>query len=209
MAETSVEFAKLELSLAEARGLLSDLPHHDVGDSLQQLKLKSYVLLCHAAIEEYLESLSLSVLSESLKRFEEDKKIRDPLLAASSYYKILLSEEASTRNKGDVAQDFLMRLFRKAISEHTASLDGVHGIKTKDQDAILLPIGVRLFDFDRILSQSLNSFGGVRGKYAHSLGFKVVTPRAGLEKTVQDIFKLLNPLDNMLCKRYDLSYIYE
>lgn len=208
MPETSVEFARLELALIEAGGLLSDLPYHDIGSRLNELKLKSYVLLCHAAIEEYLERISLSVLSESLKKFEEDKRIRDPLLAAASFYKILLDEELSLRKIGDSAQDYFLKIFKQAISEHAISIDGVHGIKTKDQDAILMPIGVRIFNFDRLLSQSLTSFGSTRGKYAHSMGLKMVTPRSGLEKTVHNIFLLLNSLDNMLCERYKLSYAY-
>lgn len=208
MPETSIEFAKLELALIEAGGLLSDLPYHDIGSRLDELKLRSYVLLCHAAIEEYLERISLSVLSESLKKFEEDKRIRDPLLAAASFYKILLDEEANTRTSGDNAQDYLLKVFKKAISEHTISIEGVHGIKTKDQDAILMPIGIRIFNFDRLLSQSLTSFGSTRGRYAHSMGFKIVTPRSGLEKTVHNIFLLLNPLDNMLCERFNFAYTF-
>ncbi|MCA0921775.1 HEPN domain-containing protein [Pseudooceanicola nanhaiensis] len=170
------------------------------------MKLRSYVLLCHAAIEEYLENISLSVLSESLRNFEADGRIRDPLLSACSYYKILLSEEAQTRNPDDKAHDLLLKIFKKAISEHSTSIYGVNGIKTKDQDSILLPIGVRLFDFDRLLSQSLHTFGGVRGKFAHGFGFRTVTPRAGLESNVRNIFSLIRPLDNTLCKRHEVSF---
>ncbi len=206
MPETSVEFARLEIALVEAGSLLVDLPLHDVGNRIQQLKLRSYVLLCHAAIEEYLEQLSMSVLHESLKGYEMDGRIRDSLLSACSYYKILLSDEVKVRNSGDSSQDLLLRIFRRSITEHSSSIDGVHGIKTKDQDAVLLPIGVRLFDFDRLLSQSLHSFGGVRGKFAHGLGFRVITPRVGLENTVGNIFKLLQPLDNMLCERHAIAY---
>ncbi len=206
MPETSADFAKLELALIEAGGLLLGLPEHFVGDRLQQLKLRSYVLLCHAAIEEYLEQVSLAVLCESLRAFETDGRIRDPLLSACSYYKILLNNAAQVRNPGDSVQELLRAIFKKAISEHAVSIDGIHGIKTKDQDAILQPIGVRLFDFDRLLSQNLNSFGGVRGKLAHSLGFRVVTPRAGLESTVNQILQLLQSFDNMLCDRHAISF---
>lgn len=206
MPETSADFAKLELSLAEASGLLLGLPMHDVGGKTEQLKLRSYVLLCHAALEEYLERVSLSVLSESMKAFENDGKIRDPLLSVCSYYKILLNNEAQDRIKNDSSRDLLGKIFRKAINEHTVSLEGVHGIKTKDQDAILLPIGVNLFNFDRLLSQGLNSFGETRGKFAHSFRLKVVTPRAGLESNVKKLLQLLQPLDNMLCERHAITY---
>ncbi|WP_424929001.1 HEPN domain-containing protein [Amaricoccus tamworthensis] len=206
MTETSVEFAKLELALVEAGGLLADLPQHDVGNRLQQLKLKSYVLLCHAAIEEYLESVSLAVLNDSLVAFENDSVFRDPLLSACSYYKIVLSEEAPSRQAGDRCHDLFLILFKKARSEHVRALEGINGIKTKDQDAILRPIGVRLMEFDRILCQSLNSYGGVRGEIAHQFGVRTVVPRAGQERNVWNLFQLLRPLDNMLCERHHISF---
>jgi hypothetical protein len=207
MPETSVDFAKLELSLVEANGLLLGLDMHDVGGKTEQLKLRSYVLLCHAAIEEYLERISLSVLAESLNAFEHDGRIRDPLLSACGYYKILLGNEVQSRNFGDSSRDLFLKIFRKAIAEHANSLEGVNGIKTKDQDAILLPVGIKLFDYDRLLSQALNSFGGVRGQFAHSFRFKVVTPRAGLESNVNNLFRLLRPLDNMLCERHAIAFL--
>jgi len=206
MPETSVSFGRLELALANASSLLSDLPLHDVGGTLEQLRLRSYVLICHAAFEEYLEQLSLAVLSESLKCFESDGKIRDPLLCACGYYKLLPGLAGRDRKIGDAAHDLLYDMFKKAINEHASAIDGVHGIKTKDQEAILLPVGVNLFDFDRVLSQALNSFGGNRGKYAHGLGAKMMTPRAGWESTVQNLRRLILPLDNMLCERHRISF---
>lgn len=208
MHETSVNFGRLELALANAASLLADLPPHDVGNNLQQLRLRSYVLICHAAFEEYLEQLSLAVLFDSLKGFESDGKIRDPLLSACAYYKLIPGVAGADRRNGDAAHDLLHDLFRKAINEHTAAIDGVHGIKTKDQDAILLPVGVNLFEFDKLLSQALNSFGGTRGKYAHGLGAKMIVPRAGWEKTVENLLRLLLPLDNTLCERHKISFEY-
>jgi hypothetical protein len=194
--------------LANAASLISDLPPHDIGSILHQLRLRSFVLICHAAFEEYLEQLSLAVLSESLNAFEHDGKIRDPLLSACGYYKLSLGVAGVDRRTGDAAHDLLHDLFKKAIDEHTIAIDGVHGIKTKDQDAILLPIGVNLFMFDRLLSQALNSFGGTRGKYAHGLGAKMILPRAGWESTVQNLLRLILPLDNMLCNRHKIFFEY-
>lgn len=206
MTETSSEFAKLERALVEAGGLLADLPMHDVGDRLNQLKLKSHVLLCHAAIEEYLEKISLAVLWESLKAYEEDGMIRDPLLSACSYYKIVLSDENASRQNGELIHNILLSVFQKAIVKHSLALDTVHGIKTKDQQAILLPIGVNLFEFDRVLSQNLNLYGGIRGMYAHGFGFQTINPRAAQESTVWNLFRLLLELDNLLCSRYKMAY---
>lgn len=206
MTESSAEYFRLECALAEAGGLLSDLPPHNIVNRIHELKLRSYVLLCHAAIEEYLERVSIAVLRESLEAFRADGKVRDPLVCACSYYKINVSQEVSSRRNGDSFRDILLALSARAIEEHDVALEGIYGIKTKDQDAILLPIGIKLFDFDRLLSQNLNSFGVTRGSFAHRFGLKHIVPRAGVESTVRGIFGLLQNLDNFLCERYRFSF---
>jgi len=205
MTESSVEFGKLELALSEARGIILGLPEHDVASRLHELKLRSYVLLCHAAIEEYLERVSLAVLSNSLKAFESDGCVRDPLLAACSFYKIVLMNEVSSRSAGDHLNDVLDAVFRRAIAEHRKAVDENHGVKTKDQDALFLPIGVRLFDFDRLLSQSLNSYGTLRGEFAHGFGIRTVAPKAGQESKVRNMLDLVLTFDNFLCERHGVK----
>ncbi|MGJ8605256.1 MAG: HEPN domain-containing protein [Marivita sp.] len=186
--------------------LLSDLPDHDVVTTLHRLKLKSYVLLCHSAFEEYLEKVSTAVLVDSLGIFEEDGIIRDPLLSALSYYRIVIHREVLGERSTSNQRDVLLSLFKSAISEHHKALEGINGVKTKDQDAILAPIGIRLFDFDRLLSQGLNSYGETRGRYAHSFGIKSITPRAGQIKTAVSILNMLKGLDNLLCECHRISY---
>ncbi len=179
-----------------------DLPEHDVVSRLHELKLRSFVLLCHAAFEEYLERVSLAVLSNSLMAFEEDGVVRDPLLAASSFYKIVLANEVNARVAGDRLQDVLDVVFKRAISEHQKAVDENHGVKTKDQDALFLPLGVRVFEFDRLLSQSLNSFGVLRGGMAHGFGMKTIAPKAGQEAKIHSIIRLMLAFDNFLCERH-------
>jgi hypothetical protein len=205
MTETSIEFAKLEFALAEAGGIIFDLPEHDVTNRLHELKLKSYVLLCHAAIEEYLERVSLAVLSNSFLAFEKDGVVRDPLIAACSFYKIVLISEVSARAPGDRLNEVFDAVFKRALSEHRKAVEENHGVKTKDQDALFLPIGVRIFDFDRLLSQNLNSFGGLRGGFAHGFGIRTVAPRAGQESKVRNILNLVLSLDNYLCERHHVN----
>jgi hypothetical protein len=205
MSESSLAFAKLESAIVDAGGLLSGLPERDVKNTLHELKLKSYVLLCHAAIEEYLERISIAVLKESLSAARSDGKIRDSLLCVCSYYKLNVSKVVESRNHGDAFLIIFLNLCKKAISEHELALSGVHGVKTKDQEAVFFPIGVNLCAFDRILSQNLNSFGVKRGGLAHSFGMRQITPKNGVESEVWNLFRLLLNFDNMLCDRFKIS----
>jgi hypothetical protein len=208
MTETSVEFAKLEYALVEAHGIVADLPAHDVKDRLHELKLRSYVLLCHAAIEEYLERASFAVLHDSLRAFGADGIVRDPLIAACSFYKIVLVNEITNRSTGDSLQNVLTTVFQRAASEHRKAIDENHGVKTKDQESLFLPIGASVFQFDRLLSQSLNSFGVLRGGFAHGIGIKTIAPRAGQESKVRNLVRLLLAFDNHLCERHRVNLDY-
>lgn len=188
--------------------MLFDLPPHRIESYVHELKLKSYVLLCHSAIEEYLERVSMAVLSESFELFKKDRKIRDPLLCVCSYYKIGLPKEVASRKSGDSFSEIFEKLCERALGEHAVAIDSIHGIKTKDQDAILLPVGLRIFDLDRVLSQNLNAFGGTRGRLAHQFGIKSLTPKIGQEAAVWSLVSLLRGLDNTLCERFRMVYEY-
>ncbi|MGO8026404.1 HEPN domain-containing protein [Rhizobium leguminosarum] len=200
MRETSPKFHDLQLAFASARSLIKDLPLHDVRTDDQQLKLKSFVLLCHAAIEEYLEDLSIWVLKQSRLIFLATAVIPQPLLSVEAYYSLPQGNDSANIGPHTVSQ-FFARLCDQAIDKHEDELTAVHGIKTKDQDAIFLPLGIRMHSFDHVLSQKLNGFGGMRGSFAHSFRIKQTLPRAALEQNIVIIERLLLPFDNEMSAR--------
>jgi hypothetical protein len=198
MLQTSAEFHRLQLSCATTHDLISNLHPHLMPDNDHILRLKSYLILCHAAIEEYLEKVSLSILKECLERFKEQKVIPKALWAASSYYTNPMHSDFGLFRG---SQDFWIvceRIFSWSIESHRVALSDVHGIKTKHQDKMFLPIGLRVHDFDHLLSQSLNAFGEGRGKIAHEFRIEHRLPRAALEQSVNQILRLLLPFDQEL-----------
>lgn len=206
MNETTPEFHHLEMALATAGKLIRDLPAHSIGSDMDDLKLRSYVLLRHAAVEEYLERASIYVLRECLKTLVEQSHVTEPLIAVCGYYEMNLVATLA----GIVPPLNGMSLFkdvcRTAVEAHITALDGVHGIKTKDQDAILNPIGMRLHDFDHVLSQRLNSMGTNRGSVAHQFRITLRQPRSAVESDTRTLLRLLQPFDNELCRRIALRY---
>src|SRR5690606_17667769 len=95
----------------------------------------------------------------------------------------------------------LLEFCDKAIRVHETELQAVHGIKTKDQDAIFLPLGMKIHDFDRTLSQRLNSLGSHRGAIAHSFRIQEKRPKAAVQQVIRTLEKLLLPFDNEMCAR--------
>ncbi len=199
MRETSPKFHELQFAFASAKALIKDLPPHDIRTDDQQLRLRSFVLVCHAALEEYLEDLSIWVLKQSRSIFLETGVIPQPLLSLKAYYSFPQSDHDPTNFGPHTVRQFLTRICDKAIDKHEAELTTVHGIKTKDQDAIFLPLGMRLHSFDHALSQKLNSLGVMRGGVAHSFRIRQTLPRAALEQNIEVIERLMLPFDNEMC----------
>lgn len=206
MQETTPEYHYLELALATASEIIQDLLPHDIRSDLDELKLKSYILLRHAAVEEYLERASVYALRECLKTFEVSLTLPEPLAAVCIYYEIdILKSLSSPLNKYNIT-DLFREVCDKAIERHIEALDGVHGIKTKDQNAILNPIGLKLHDFDHVLSQKLNSIGQNRGGIAHQFRIKQLQPRIAVESDTVTLLRLLQTFDNEICRRMALTY---
>ena len=196
MLETTPEFHYLALALATARKIIEDLPDHLIRGDLDELKLKSYVLLQHAAIEEYLERVSLYVLNQCKRQFDQTSKVTEPLISVCCYYSINVV----------TSSDLFEKMCRQAINKHVVALDGIHGIKTKDQDAIMNPVGIKMHDFDRVLSQMLNALGGNRGSVAHVFRIRQLSPKVALERESQTLLRLLQTFDNELCRKISLVY---
>ena len=198
MLETSAEYHQLELSCAKSKDLVKDLHPHLVLDDDHSMRLKSYILLCHAAFEEYLEKVSLLTLAHAYVKFEEQNAIPKALFALLSFYESPVRKHIGSF---DLAADFrtvCQESFQWAMQMHKAALGEVHGIRTHHQNSIFMPIGIKLHGFDHLLSQALNSYGQGRGRVAHEFRIVHQHPKAACMQDVAQIIQLLLPFDQML-----------
>lgn len=200
MPETTPEYHTLCYSLATAGLFIRDLPNTTIRDELDEMRLKSYIFLCHAAIEEYLEKATSEALSSARQLLRTQRRIPKVLISAISHYQIRAKENwASIMSQADHV-DALESLLELAIREHSQAVYENHGIKTRDQDNLCLPLGIRVHDLDRLLSQTLNSFGEGRGKIAHGFQIRQIVPKAGCLQSVNTLSTLLLNLDNEIAR---------
>lgn len=203
MPETTPEYHTLCYSLATAKLFIRDLPDTSIRDELDEMRLKSYIFLCHAAIEEYLEKATSEALRRARQLLRSQRRIPKILITAISHYQIRAKENwASIMSQTDHV-DALEPLMELAIREHSQAVYENHGIKTRDQDNLCLPLGIRVHDLDRILSQTLNSFGEGRGKIAHGFQIRQIVPKAGCLQSVNTLSTLLLNLDNEISRVAD------
>ena len=200
MPETTPEYHTLCYSLATAKLFIRDLPDITIRDELDEMRLKSYIFLCHAAFEEYLEKATSEALRRARELMLSQRRIPKISISAISHYQIRAKEKwASIMKQGDNI-DALEALLDLAIREHSQAVYENHGIKTKDQDNLCMPLGIRIHDLDHILSQALHSFGEGRGKIAHGFQIKQIVPKVGCLQSVNTLATLLLNLDNEIAR---------
>lgn len=195
MLGTTPEYHILCHSLATAKLSIRDLPDTNIRDELDEMRLKSFIFLCHAAVEEYFENVTKGALIRSKVTLFDSRRIPKILMSAVSHYQLKLKGNWPAISSESDEINALGGMLELAIREHTQTVYENHGIKTKDQDNLCLPLGIRVHDFDHILSQNLNSFGEGRGKIAHGFRIKQLIPKVGCVQSVATLSALLLPFD--------------
>lgn len=124
---------------------------------LQNDKVRSVLLLCHAEIESYLEELALALIDDAREKWRS-KHIANYNLASLfiSNDKIDTSDTVATKSE-------------KIIADYIRSIQSSNnGIKENNIKTIFGPLGYKIDEFDSAFIGTLNSFGTDRGKIAHT-----------------------------------------
>lgn len=207
MKETSPQFHLLLCAISGAYSLIKDLPEHSIPNENCDLLLRSYNFLCHAAIEEYLEKFSSYLLNSSILE-AKNGLITDPLVSACFFYKISLAEVFQDRHSNPFLDVTIKKSVSEVSSKHAQAVYENNGIRTKDQDSLFLPVGFRIFDVDRLLSQALDSFGANRGKIAHNYRITTKVPKAGAVNNIKYILIMIQNFDSEVCRQSLFKYSF-
>lgn len=184
----TVGFVKLRrrVKLLEKRFLP---PHRKLGDYTQgeQDYIRALVVLSHAEIEAYLESLA-EFLWESL--FNE--------IASSSPAKPFIAHHA----------DSVFNNTQKKIKAN-------HGLKADNIRELLEPFGIRNIDLELVdpsFLSKFSAFGAFRGTVAHGasehqIGLKKALDSVRLSKQLTDLLDLLEGLDKLAVQRVSVGLL--
>ncbi|TIX50386.1 hypothetical protein E5222_08915 [Alteraurantiacibacter aquimixticola] len=154
--------------LATARRITYNVPDLACNTTIQELKIKSYILMAHAIIEEYLENISLHVAKEAIRELNSNSTVTTALLGLISSGIIGRIEEdgISRKIKREPFED--LKLFAEtAFGRFKTVVSSNNGIKKEDQLKLLIPIGIDPETEDPATMAALDSFGGKRGAIAH------------------------------------------
>lgn len=135
----------------------------------------AYLILSHAALEEFFEGVATSIITRSESRFKSTGKINRVIafLLFSHGVEKKLPEELPIK---DVHSAFVFT----ALGNYRNVLDKNNGIKEHNLCRLFLPLGYSFDKVDPLLLPELDAFGSARGDLAHnSLRNKQFDPFTG------------------------------
>ncbi len=163
-----------------------DFKQGEYGPTKRQLdKLKGFVLLCHAEIEDYFESVATMLIENSYKTWRE-KHRSDYILTC-----FLLRHDKLNKNLTvDNAIFELKKDYLKNISNN-------HGIRPSHVHGLFYPLGYNDTDFSVTLISNLDSLGSSRGEIAHIASYKAtgIMDKETVYKKMDDIIKELEEFE--------------
>lgn len=194
----SAHHDKLVADLLIAKKITYSVPPNVCNTVIQDLKIKSYIFLSHAIIEEYLETIALETAEKALRLYIDERKICRGLVGLISSGLIARVEEngISKKIRKELFED--IGTFSSTAYGRFRSLVGENnGIKKSDQQKLFLPIGIDPELEDAGTMATLDGFGGKRGSIAHN--FKIAKAH-----TLSEIDGDLNTIKLGL-ENYDLA----
>lgn len=155
-----------------AKSLLTNLPRAQILGDWEQVNLRSYIVLTHAAFEEYLEGMSKRLLNTTISLLSRDMVCIGALALISSY-------RAKQENMREVYPgtgrmiDAIRTRVNCAQVAHETVIKNNNGIKPSSVAALMKPFGIELERFAVLLNE-LQMFGERRGGLAHTGSIAVV-----------------------------------
>ncbi|MCE8536779.1 hypothetical protein KBY27_04855 [Ruegeria pomeroyi] len=198
-------YRALRVSLSRVRKLLARVPFDRCVSQLDHLKIQAFILLSHAAFEEYLEELSKSVARAAVNDCRGTGRISKVILALVSQEAILQVKHRDEPRK-KVAVDSVAdipRFASVAAANLFRDIEKNHGIKIENQENLLLPIGINPEDFIEV-SAAMDALGSKRGNVAHRSVIRVEDTRSSILHTVDQILRDLRELDKQACRNLSL-----
>ncbi len=168
-------------------------------------RVLAYYLLVHAEIESYIEDSAYEIaktkVTDATQSDQYDNKL---LLCLIAWFTLRQDQgdEHGERNTSELQNAFnrgnLQELLHLSLSHFKHVTDANHGILKKNLKKILPPITIKMADLDETWLNEMDSFGSLRGKYAHSpLSSHMRTPPDPQDaiRRVQSLFNGLADLD--------------
>ncbi|HEY8593940.1 MAG TPA: hypothetical protein VIL84_01750 [Devosiaceae bacterium] len=169
----------------------------------------AFRVLSHAAIEEYFENRAIEIAVSALKACQNSGKISRPALTLLGFSGTELrlppdtidptqpSKTTDWASEIDIDQklnDCVTSFIRRLKNDN-------HGVLERNILSVLLPVGIKPGDIDRLFLSDMNDFGKTRGEYAHTAPKRHTTKKPNPEiefRRVSQLVGQIRPIDGLL-----------
>ncbi|MCH5245762.1 MAG: hypothetical protein J1E84_04805 [Muribaculaceae bacterium] len=162
-------------------------------DSDDELNIRSYCVLCHAAFEEFAESIALYALEEITNKFINEQRISYGLCTLLHF----TTQKTNSVEDVETTFDYLTKKLREIKSELSKLiLINNHGVSIKYLKKMLTPLGIDVSNDIHLIS-SLEQLAVHRGAYAHNFSqsrIKIIPSTLDLLNYVNDSILLMKKL---------------
>jgi RiboL-PSP-HEPN len=188
-------------NLKHAKKIVHRVDARECKNDLQHLKLRSYVLLCHSVIEEYVEDLGLDVALTSRKKFLDEGVITKSLvgLVTAKVLDEVKKEKAKSKISADLVKN-LQVFSEESFNQYRIEIMSNHGIKPENLSNVFVPIGFDPQQIDLSLVNALKSLGEKRGGIAHKFAIKQELTLSAFETDLSAITRDLILFDEEACR---------
>lgn len=167
---------------------------------MDHLKVQSYILLAHAAFEQYIEGLVLLVSREAHSQLKNNDRVcRAMLSLVTSEAMLQVDVDVARRKIKSALTSDLLGFATSAVANLTRDIEANHGITTANQRKLLLQIGVDPEAVDLTVSAALNAFGTKRGSIAHKVKMQTSETRSSVLSETKQILDGLRSIDFAAC----------
>ena len=192
-------YRSLRSSLSKAKLITGGIDKLGCKTDLQHLKLQSYILLCHSALERYIEDLGLSAAKAARVKFVETGVITKTLVSLISSKLIDdLPEKGRAKLSADLSSN-VDEFSKEAFNRYRSAIISNNGIVDRDQRKILVPIGVVPETVDVVLMNNLHTFGAKRGDVAHKFKVKRTETLTAVQTDLSTIVAGIIAYDQAVC----------
>lgn len=166
------EFEKLLIELKEHIGELEEtfihrfIENRTTEPDEYEHHVKAYCVLCHAAFEEYFESIALKVMHRCLDEWIDSRTYTDTLVTLVSYYEQKLVIHPNENTNETTVFDSLKGIFDEVKRKFSTDVYNNHGISLEYLRRLLIPVAIDIKE-DIRLKNSLHKLASERGEYAH------------------------------------------
>ena len=151
--------------------------------------VKAYCVLCHAALEEFFESIALKVMHKCVDEWICLRKYTDTLLTLISFCEQKLEIDPNENTTETIVFDSLRGIFKNVKRDFSYHVHNNQGISIKHLRCLLIPVAIDIKE-DIRLKGALNKLARERGKYAYRGRIPHVLSPEDARDYVYDCFEL-------------------